>query len=103
MGPDEMKLLTEGAVSRDKQLYTTEFTGIDLVRAPSKQPNPVSTSVELLQSTSTCHVHGIRKAVIEKQLGSHISMNLCSKSTTYYSKIASFLGNSPGQFFARGL
>lgn len=103
MGTDELKNLTKGAVSREEQLYTTELTVIDSVRAPSMQPSPVSISVELLELTSTCRVRGIREAVREKQPGSHIIMNLCSKSTTYYSKIASFLGNSPGQYFARGL
>lgn len=103
MGADEPKHLTEGEVSREEQIYTTELNGIHLVRPSSMQPNPVSTSVELLDLTSTCHVHGIREAVREKQPESPISMNLCSKSTTYYSKIANFLGNSPGQYFARGL
>lgn len=60
MGTDELKRLTKGTVSREEQLYTAytavnsvELTGIYLVRAPSMQPNLVSTSVKLLDLTST--------------------------------------------------
>lgn len=77
-------------------LPTTDLTGIHLVRASSMQPNSVSTSVKLLDLASTCCVHGIREAVREKQPGAHIIMDVCSKSTTYYSKIASFWAIAQG-------
>lgn len=104
MGTDELKQVIEGIASGEEQLYTTELTGIHLVRAPSMQPDPVSTSMELLDLTSICCMQWDKGgSERKKQPGAHIIMNLCSKSTTYYSKIASFLGNSPGQYFARGL